>query len=326
MNVFSLLDTSDNEDEVVQPKKTTKAPSADTKKPVEGKVVDAAKNGKAIATKSDTKPSKPKEAPSPAAAHPDSSAKASAPKAAAAEGDVQKDNNRGNQKRGPDRRGEKRHERGASKPEGDKSGKREFDRRSGTGRGREVARGGRGPYGAGSVEQEALEAEKDPDAAVADATPDAEGAEAEASETVAVEPAVKVLSLDDFMRQKQESRASSKLLVTQNAGRAVQSTGLSAPLAGKPREETTAEKLAKKEQRSSGKSQGVEVSFKFESPAAAPPSRPRFGEGDRDTRRPDSRGGRDPPRGNRDGRGDSRRNAGASASVNMSTADFPALN
>lgn len=194
-------------------------------------------------------------------------------------------------------------------------------------RGREVARGGRGPYGAGSVEQEALEAEKDPDAAVLDATPDVEGAETEAGETIAVEPEIKVLSLDDFMRQKQESRASSKLLVTHNAGRAVLSTGLSAPLATKAREETAAEKLAKKEQRSSGKSQGVEVSFKIESLAAAPPSRPRFGEGDREARRPDSRGGRGAPRGNRaDGRGDSRRNAGPSTSVNMSTADFPALN
>lgn len=73
------------------------------------------------------------EASNAAPARPASAANTNTPRAAV-EGDVQKDNNRGNQKRGPDRRGEKRHDRDAAKPEGDKSGKREFDRRSGTGR------------------------------------------------------------------------------------------------------------------------------------------------------------------------------------------------
>lgn len=58
MNVFSVLDTSDNEDEVVQPKKAAKAP-ADKTKPTDSKTVDAAKNAKA-GVKTDAKSSKPK--------------------------------------------------------------------------------------------------------------------------------------------------------------------------------------------------------------------------------------------------------------------------
>jgi hypothetical protein len=320
MNVFSALDLSDNEDEVVQPKKATKPSATDKSKPVEAKGADASKNGKA----SNSKDAKAKETTAAPAARAEATVNASSTKA---EGDVHKENNRGGRQRGKEhtRHGEKRHDRGAAQSDAAaNSGKREFERRSGTGRGREVSRGGRGPYGAGNVDQEALEAEKDPDAAIADATADAEGAEEEVADAPAAEPEVKVLSLDDFLRQKQESRASSKLLAAQNTGRSVQTNGLSAPLAGKVNEETAsdAQAKAKKDQRSTGKTQ-IEVSFKFDNPA--PASRPRFGEGDRESRRPDSRGGRASSRGGRgEGRGDSRRSA--APSVSMSTADFPALN
>lgn len=199
------------------------------------------------------------------------------------------------------------------------------------GNGDAPARGGRGSYNTGSVEQEAQDAEKDPENAVAEATgdaPEAEVAEDAEAPVEAVVETVKTLSLEEFVRQRGEARSASKLLASQQAARSVPTDGLASALPSKSNrdEDNTTVARNKKDQRSTGKGAAVELAFKFETPNVAPP-RPRRDEnesGRGNGRRNDSRG---ESRGGKGGRGESRpdsRKAGAS-SVNISSTDFPAL-
>lgn len=226
---------------------------------------------------------------------------AAPPAAPAVESEVSKDNNRGGRARGKDnaRRGEKKHGKEAeAEGRNHRRVKHEKDRHSATEKegANRPRRGGRGAYNVGSVEQEAQEAEKDPEAAVADATADATEAAAEpAAEPEAaaeVVEGVKTITLDDYLRQKDSSKVlglSRSTLLTE--------------------EETKTAKNVKKA--------AVDLSFKFDSGIPAP--RPRE-DGDRNNRRNDSRGA---PRGQKGPRGGDAKKSGPAVSISAS--DFPAL-
>jgi len=125
---------------------------------------------------------------------------------------VSKENSRGGvdgHRRGKDgdrRRGSNGQRKKKEGEDGDKPPrKREFERRSGTGRGREVAKDGRGPFGAGNVNQEAQDAEKDPSSLDAQVEGSAGEEEAEAA-APAREPEPPTRSLDEFLALRNSSR------------------------------------------------------------------------------------------------------------------------
>lgn len=253
MNIFSVLDTSDAEDEVVQKvnkkKETTNEKQAVATKP-------ASSNKPQSAKPRDTK---------------NDEVKAST---GADDTRERKDDNRGGRPRGKEgvRRGDKHH--GATEGEKARRPKREFERRSGTGRGKEVSRGGRGPYGFGNVEQEAHDAEKDPSKAELTAADNAEDVAEPEGESTPVEPEVEevpTLSFDDFMRMREESRSNSSVLTAARAPRQVNLESQFAGLTTKEDKEyeqadQKASKVSnsKKDQRSTNKTQLLDVQFKFE--------------------------------------------------------------
>jgi hypothetical protein len=170
-------------------------------------------------------------------------------------------------------------------------------------RGREVSKGGRGPYNSGNVDQEALDAEKDPAAIVAEVSEElAENiVEGEVVPQEPVEEQVKTLTLEDFIRSKQ---ASSSLFSTiDSALRTSQAV-----------DDIDNSKGAKKDQRSSSKSSIADLGFKFDNPVVFRPRR------EENVQRGGRGGGRRTGRGA--GRGDSRK----PVAVNISDTDFPALN
>lgn len=211
-----------------------------------------------------------------------------------------KENTRGGRGRGKDnaRRGEKKHGKEADAEGRHRRPKHEKDRHAANekeGHGKRPHRDGKGAYNVGSVRQEAEDAEKNPDAALNDATADqTESAEPveEPEATPEVEQGVKTMTLDDYLRQKDTTK--------------VLGVNRSTLLA---EEETKTAKNVKKAV--------VELAFKFD--AAVPAPRPRE-EGEFRNRRNDSRGA---PRGQRGPRnGDAKNNGPA---VGISSADFPAL-
>lgn len=308
MNFFSVLDESDNEEErkVVPAKKGAAAPAPAAKKDAAAPKKDAApakkdapKTGKAVEEKPKSKDAKP--------------TKASAPTADGEKETAKEDNRGGNRHR--ERHGEKQY--GEKRPEGEKRApRREFDRRSGTGRGREVSRGGRGAFGAGNPAQDALDAEKNPKAA-AEGAIDGAVVEGETEEVAAVEdvtpaePEPVTVSLDDFYKQREEARQ-----------RLAELTGTPAPVRTVDKEKdfaglttvATAElenylganaakaEAARKDQRSSGKAVVLNVGFKFQAvqPDRERDERPRPAGG----RGGDREGGRGPRREGGAGRGD----------------------
>lgn len=337
-NLFALLDVSDDEE---QPKAVDKkAPAA--KKDTGAKKDAAAKPAaKAPEAKKDTAPAKdnkPKAAgdktAKPAADKPkaDKAAKPSAPAAAEEDAPTGKDNNRGGQARHRDNRGG-RGGRGHGVPEsaeGQTRVKREFDRRSGTGRGREVSKGGRGNFGFGNPAQDAQDAEKDPNAAEAILEP-VDGAVEEEPEVVA-EPEPATFTLDQFMEKRNEARKA--LLANETKLRVVDSKAL-AGLSKKEDETDTlymADKVkaakadpTKKDQRSTAKTQVLDVAFKFAEVRVDDEGDRRGGRGGRGGRgegRGEGRGG---------GRGRGRSSAGGSNAGNskpttvFNSLDFPSL-
>lgn len=310
MNFYAVLDESDSDNEkptkTSQPKgkKTPSATAAAPKKEVTATSASTAKTGKPVKDTEKAKPVTTTKAP-----------------AANDESEITgKDNIRGGRPRG---KGDYRHggrgSRGAE--EGDKRGKREFDRKSGTGRGREVSRGGRGPYGAGNPQQEAQDAEKHPDEALDEAQPEMEG-DVEPEEEVEPEPAT--LTLDEFMKQREAARAKAAELLGQTKTPLAANTEVIGQKAVKeevdyiPGKQVKSEASRKESQRSNGKTQIINVGFKFES---TQPSRDY-----RERERPSSgrgsgRGGRG--RGGRsDGSGRSGRGPKPTA---LSSSDFPSL-
>jgi len=310
-----MLDTSDNEEEVVPKQKQVKSEGKSTVKSEPKSTAAASKDEKTQKKATD----KGKEV----AAVKKNDAPAVAPDA----GEAGKDNNRGGRVRGKEgnKRGEKKFDHDGNKLESfdGKKGSREFDRRSGTGRGKEVSRGGRGPYNSGNPNQEAQDAEKDPKRELLESTPvvDDEEANAENAEAAEVEePKIKTVSIDDYLRLKEEARANSKLLSVQQSVRPVASQG-GTRLTKKVVEEAVNGNGKGNDKKVTEPTTGTvfELGFKFNNPA--PSREPRFRDGDRP-----QRGGRGDDRRKTGGRGEGRgerRPQGPSAAVNKD--DFPAL-
>ena len=245
----------------------------------------------------------------------------------------------------------------AAGPEGEqRRPKREFDRRSGTGRGRELSRGGRGAFGAGNVSQEALDAEKNPQAAIEGAV-DGDAAAAATEEVVEVEPAVPAepepvtFTMDEFMKKREEAR---QRLAAENAAKPVRAVNKETEFAGMTALSAALDDYVtsakgdnnaggrKGDQRSQAKTQVLNVGFKY--PTPQPESRDRDSRGDREGGRGggrggDREGGRGPRReggrgegGRGGGRGGEGRGAGrggprpaGGASSAFNPADFPSL-
>jgi len=283
MNIFSYLDNSDNEEEQpaqVAPKKgkdgkdaaPAKATTAVSAKPV---TVPGAK--KETTPKSTTDKPKGKDAPAAngkaadnKSAKPAKDTKPVTPATGAAEEEGAKDNNRGGLARGKDhvRRGDKHGPNANTEDNG--RYKREFERRSATGRGREVSKGGRGKFGAGNVSQDALEAEKDPNVAEGDVEVVADVAEVEPEPEAEPEPVT--FTLDEFMAKRKEAHERAATLVESKArkvdanfnGMQSKVDDVSDLLPGKG---TKAAVATHKDQRSTGKNQILDVAFSFESTA-----------------------------------------------------------
>ena len=239
---------------------------------------------------------------------------------------------RGGRGRGRGRgRGEGRGEGGEFRRE-----KREFDRHSGTGRGREVSRGGRGPGGWGNPEEEAHIAEKhvevvepvldDENAGPAGEAVD-ESAGAEAEPAVELPPEPKVFTLDEYLATKATARANAELFGQ------VQERQVDADFSGmRSKQDKLADfiepgssksaKTKKDQQRSNAKTTIVDLGFR--NALLDPENRPR------DENRRDDRGGRGGRggrgRGEARGEGKPRQMASGAAAVNILDATaFPAL-
>lgn len=213
--------------------------------------------------------------------------------------------------------------------------KREFDRKSGTGRyricfdpvnfflsilfcrGREVSKGGRGAFGAGNVEQDAMEAEKNPDAVVDAVGGDAEAETEDANENaIPEEPEIPTYTLDEYLEKRNAARMKvSSMFGDAKSVRAADESVFDGMVA-KASDAASNGKQSRKKPVT--KAQTVEVSFKFE-----PPQQDRGGRGFRSGRSDEERG-----RGGRGGRRSDGRSGGrgvprASAALNLD--DFPSL-
>lgn len=243
----------------------------------------------------------------------------------AGDAEVAKDNNRGGRPRGKGR--EREHKGGRGGKEGEEGGrrpKREFDRRSGTGRGREVSRGGRGAFGAGNVDQDAHDAEKHPHEAkdvLEPVEPQTDAAEGEAQAEAEPEPAQ--VSFDDFIQQREASRAKLQSVVGPKSVRVVDKAAQFGDLEPKSDNDLDAympgtkgkHAVAKKDQRCSAKSV-LDLGFRFAS-NPQPEFKPRGERG--------PRGGRGDGAGHFS-RGEKREHKKASDSAPaFSNKDFPSL-
>ena len=191
-----------------------------------------------------------------------------------------------------------------------------------------MSRGGRGAFGAGNPAQDAIDAEKNPKAAIEGAI-DGVVAEGETEEAVAVEevtpaePEPVTFSLDDFNKQREEARQRLAAL-----------TGPAAPVRTVDKEKDFAglttlatgelenylgsnaakAEAARKDQRSNGKAVVLNVGFKFQ---AVQPDRER-------DERPRTAGGRGGDREGREGGRGPRREGGAGRGDRAPRGDRPA--
>jgi hypothetical protein len=166
-----------------------------------------------------------------------------------------------------------------------------------------LSKGGRGPYGFGNVEQEALEAEKDPsNAEVVNESAEPETA-ADNETSPAAEPEPATMSYEDFIRKRNEARAASSIL------------SVTASQASVQQNEDKASAAAKKDQRSTNKTQVFDVQFRFES------NNNNFREQRTGGRRDNERGGRGRGRGANRGRGSDRK----APAVALNPDEFPSL-
>lgn len=263
--------------------------------------------------------------------------------AAEADRETSKEDNRGGN-RNRERHGARA---GRGEGEGERRPKREFDRRSATGRGREVSRGGRGAFGAGNPAQDAIDAEKNPKAAAEGAVDGvADAVEEEAApveEQAPAEPEPVTFTLDEFMRKREEARQKVADLAavsartvnreTEFAGMTTLATALDDYVGAN----VAKAEAGRKDQRSTGKTQVLDVGFKFPTvqPEREGGGRGGRGEGGRGGRGGDREGGRG---GRREGRGEGRgagrgegRGEGRGApraprsATAFNAADFPSL-
>jgi len=130
-----------------------------------------------------------------------------------------------------------------------------------------VSRGGRGPYGAGNVDQEAQDAEKNPKAVEGEEQQVADQVKVDGEEVAPVdnvpetEPEPTTFTLDEYLEKRNSARASSTLLGEVKPARVVDLASQFAGLTTKQESEEVylASKVVKaaavkKEQRSSNKS------------------------------------------------------------------------
>lgn len=355
MNIYSALDDSDEEEtpKVVAPKKVKEAPAAaPAKKEVAGAKKEVAPK---VATKAvdDSKPKGKGENTVPANKNKETKSTVPVIESEASG----KEDNRGGHARGRDKsgrggrgRGGGGYSDGAPAAEGEevRRPKREFERRSGTGRGREVSKGGRGAFGAGNAAQDALEAEKDPlSAEVPVEGLDGEEAAADAEPVVVAEPEPVTYTLDEYMRKREEARQQAAGLIgatkpTRSVDAEKEFAGLtsfSASLSDYLPGNAKAVEAGKKDQRSTGKTQVTDVGFKFQVPQqdSREGGRGGRGEGGRGGRGGEGRGRggdrREGGRGEGRGRGGGRdsgarpssRPASGPSSTVFNTKDFPSL-
>lgn len=320
-NIYALLDESDNEEDRKVPQKKTPANNKKETAPKKDNAKNDKKSKGENSAPTNTNKSHANSSKGPAAIDPDS--------------DAGKDNNRGGRPRGKEgqKRGEHKGGHGGDS-RGDRRPKREFERRSGTGRGREVAKGGRGAYGAGNAAQDAQEAEKDPNAAEPVVEETGDNAEVVAEPEVEEEPEEPTYTLDEYMERRNEARAKAAALVGNVKERKV--TKDSSEFAGLKSVETVGgEELeylpgkvskaeaGRKDQRSTGKNTVLDVGFKFDSQQSDGYRKDRpFRGGGRGDRRDGGRGGRSDGRGRGDRRGGGR---GGAPSTVFNAMDFPAL-
>jgi len=296
VNIFAILDDSDNEEAPVVKKDDKKDKKKEEKKagnkntaaapavPAPAPVAAAAKTDKASGKenskskgnengdKKSSNNNRKENAP----------AKADASKAVPvdAEVEVSKPDNRGGRGRGEGGRGrgDRREGGGDRKPrregaaEGDRPPrKREFDRRNASGRSGEQRRDGRGPYSTGNIDEEAQLAEKDPASAEPEIeTPDVvDPATEEEAAVVQPEPEPVVdntKTYDEFIAKRNEARANSELFGAVTKIRAPETVtdlkakeeDLSAFIEGKAKSTPK----VKVTQRSTTKTQVLDVAFK----------------------------------------------------------------
>jgi hypothetical protein len=204
MNFFSVLDDSDND----EPKVAKKAPTSTAG----GATATTAKKAPAAAASAPKKEEKAKAGNA-------KPAKAEAPEVIG--DDKGKENARGGAGHRQGKSGDKRHDsRYAKEGEGAKrEGKREKDRRSSDpSKPRGQKKDGKGKFGAGNVEEEAREGEKNPIDAVDEEVDATEEVEPEPEST---EPEVPKLSLADFMAQRNAQRANAELFGSKTVSRKV---------------------------------------------------------------------------------------------------------
>lgn len=301
MNIYSVLDDSDDE-----------RPKATAKKVKESKEAPQKSNA---AVSSDNKSKAKADAPKTKATE----VKTKQPTASDVDGDNTKENNRGGKPRHQQHK--EIHPRKFKNDETQpRRPKREFDRKSGTGRGREVSKGGRGSFGAGNVEQDAMEAEKNPEGVVDAVAGEVEAETEDANENaVPEEPEIPTFTLDEYLEKRNAARLKVSSMFGETKSRAVDESVFNGTVAKVADElDAVAGKQSRKKDKPTIKAQTVEVSFKFE-----PPQQERGGRGFRGGRSDEERG-----RGGRGGRRSDGRSGGrgaprASAVLNLD--DFPSL-
>lgn len=339
MNIYSVLDDSDEEEvtKVVAPKKEKDVPVS--KKEPATKKETSSKPAKAVeATESKAKPieNKPKEQKALPTSNSFGDLEVSGKEDTRGGRGRGKGGGRGGEGRGGGRG--RREATGGDEDNGKKVKHDGYDRRDGTGRGNGRSKGGRGSFGAGNVFQEALEGEKDPKAVVEESATIAAAEEEAETEVVPesevpVEPEVPTYTLDEFLKQREETRqkAIAAGLASREAVRKVDAATEFAGLTLKekvalddylPDVYSKAETVGKKDQRSTGKAVILDVGFK----SAAPPQQSSF-----DNRENRERTGRGSGRGGGDGgRRSSGRGGGSSGrysgpSTVFNALDFPSL-
>lgn len=187
---------------------------------------------------------------------------------------------------------------------------------TGRGGGKEGSRGGRGPGGWGSPEEEARQAEKDPSVVLAEGEEDGEGNDADE----VVEEVPTVFGFEEAMARRNEARANSELFGATKERTVEVDTKLKAFVKEENPQFVGKEvKAVTKAQRSANKA-ALAASFTVSS---APEFVPR--ERDNNGGRGAGRGGRGEGRGGRGGRGEGRGRGAPRTSAKLNTDDFPAL-
>ncbi|ETV98572.1 hypothetical protein H310_08695 [Aphanomyces invadans] len=207
--------------------------------------------------------------------------------------------------------------------------KRHFDRKSGTGRGKEVSKSGGGARNWGNEDDKAEQAaEAAVDEAVADEAKEIAAEEAAVPEVAVVEEEVdNTITYEEYLAKKKEARSNGELFAEKEL-RTVENDFDGAALISKEGKtpdfiESNFEKVFTK--KTSGRKKNLVTDVGFSAPAINPPRFDRVEREDRGGR--GGRGGREGGRGRGAGRGDAKKAAGGKANApNVSDLNaFPSL-